>query len=840
MGSNLVVVAIPDENDHVWKVSSEKIPHLTLLFLGDVDQVSNLDDIVQFVEHAANTTLRRFYLTVDRRGELGEDKADVLFFKPRSYDAKSVHNFRNTLLKDNNIRTAHDLATQHEGPWNPHLTMGYPETPAKKDDRDFGFYEVGFNKVAVWTDEFDGPEFLLKDQWEEFEEMGGATPMTVGMSALQHISEEAWSNFTKADYTLEQWHAACLIHTHEGEVTSKSECKLPVKTPDGALNRNGVHAAAAALAGARGGLKGVSEEQKKKAANALKRYYSQLDEEAPESLTQSSVEDLGAEFVLEHYGVKGMRWGVRKSDVGSAARSVGRAAKSAGGKVGRAAAAAGRFAGDVQFELDVDEGRAREAIISKAAPAYRKTDLPAIKARHGDYGKLRNRAKKPFSKEARAYRKDARETYIKRLESTANSMTNVSGDRQYTIRERGLDLPSQGGDLPRSRTYWDVSSRRVRHAAEDPVTRLEVIFDDEGWITDLKPVPLDEMAQTVELGEAFLAHFGVRGMRWGVRKSQNLTEGQVKFHTRREARAGKRADKEWKKGLKSTANAVKVHNEAADEVNAKISGFNSDKRWANTNLAKDPVKRKEYDDAFFQEIANPAYTRAAVKVFGEKSPGGRYRFEVVNPAQGTVRVVDTKKVKHAEEDVAMFKITRNAQGFITKIEPMDTVLEQTIDLGSVLVSSLMEGDALEHYGVKGMRWGVRKASAVTTQQHIDTGILRRQTKVQAKGGESQPASDDAVKAEVQKRKLRKSGTAALSNQELRDLQTRLQLEAQVELLATRKGKKFVSKQLEETGKQEFQRGLGRGVRKAAPTLARTGVAKKVKKGAATAAVTALL
>ena len=45
--SNLVIVAIPDENDRVWKVSSEKIPHMTLLFLGDEDEVSDLDQIVQ-------------------------------------------------------------------------------------------------------------------------------------------------------------------------------------------------------------------------------------------------------------------------------------------------------------------------------------------------------------------------------------------------------------------------------------------------------------------------------------------------------------------------------------------------------------------------------------------------------------------------------------------------------------------------------------------------------------------------------------------------------------------------------------------------------------------------
>jgi ribosomal protein S18 acetylase RimI-like enzyme len=142
-------------------------------------------------------------------------------------------------------------------------------------------------------------------------ELGTNQPFASPEEALAHISEVAWSNWTKADYTLEQWHTACLIHTHDGAPTSKSECKLPVKTPDGILSRNGVHAAAAALAGARGGLKGVSAEQKTKAANALKRYYSELDEDPPESLAQA---DAFVDNILEHFGVKGMRWGVRNDD----------------------------------------------------------------------------------------------------------------------------------------------------------------------------------------------------------------------------------------------------------------------------------------------------------------------------------------------------------------------------------------------------------------------------------------------------------------------------------------------------------------------------------------------
>ena len=223
---------------------------------------------------------------------------------------------------------------------------------------------------------------------------------------------------------------------------------------------------------------------------------------------------------IQHYGVKGMHWGQRNDRVASGARAAGEAAKSAGGKLGRAAVATSRFAGDVHFEGRVDSGRAREAVINAAHKDFKKQDLPAVKARHGDYGKITNRAKKPFSPEARAYRKDAKETYIKRLETTANSMKNATGDRQYTIRERGIDQPAQGGALPRSKYYWEVSARNVQHAAADDFTRLEVLMDDEGYITGLRQVEIDDpLAQTMDLGTEFLSHYGKLGMRWGVRNS---------------------------------------------------------------------------------------------------------------------------------------------------------------------------------------------------------------------------------------------------------------------------------------------------------------------------------
>jgi len=170
--SNLVIVAIPDENDRVWQVSSEKVPHLTILFLGDEAQVANQDKIVEFTQHAADMMLNRFYLPVDRRGELGNDAelgpADVLFFR-KSYDYRAIRDFRAALLKDSNIKTAYDNAQQFEGPWVPHLTLGYQGRPAKEETDPHPFYDVGFTKIAVWTGDSEGPEFLLKDFWDELE-----------------------------------------------------------------------------------------------------------------------------------------------------------------------------------------------------------------------------------------------------------------------------------------------------------------------------------------------------------------------------------------------------------------------------------------------------------------------------------------------------------------------------------------------------------------------------------------------------------------------------------------------------------------------------------------------
>ena len=142
-------------------------------------------------------------------------------------------------------------------------------------------------------------------------------------TTLIHVSEKPWSEYTKADYTPEQWHRACLIHLHEGSSAPKGQCKLPVRTPGGALSRPGVHAAAAALAGARGGVD-APDAEKSKAKSSLIRLYNELGDDPPPSLKHSEGEGMtdlieqspidvdNVDDFLAHYGVPGMKWGVRK------------------------------------------------------------------------------------------------------------------------------------------------------------------------------------------------------------------------------------------------------------------------------------------------------------------------------------------------------------------------------------------------------------------------------------------------------------------------------------------------------------------------------------------------
>ncbi len=102
------------------------------------------------------------------------------------------------------------------------------------------------------------------------------------------ISTKPWGNISEADYAdPEDFCGACLIDLNEpGKPKSKGACKIPVYEPKAmgrALNRNALGAAAAALAGARGGVD-APPAAKKQAARKMMRLYGEAEMPPPASL----------------------------------------------------------------------------------------------------------------------------------------------------------------------------------------------------------------------------------------------------------------------------------------------------------------------------------------------------------------------------------------------------------------------------------------------------------------------------------------------------------------------------------------------------------------------------
>lgn len=155
-----IIVAIPRKDQPVWDISSEPIPHLTLMYLSDDIRV-DLDRIGKYIEHVVNTSLVRFGLYTNRRGELGSEKADVLFFDKR--DTKLLEEIRSYFLKDKSIFEPYIDAEQFDS-WTPHLTIGYPDNPAKKSTEIPTYHWIEFDKIALWTGDYEGPfEFELSE-----------------------------------------------------------------------------------------------------------------------------------------------------------------------------------------------------------------------------------------------------------------------------------------------------------------------------------------------------------------------------------------------------------------------------------------------------------------------------------------------------------------------------------------------------------------------------------------------------------------------------------------------------------------------------------------------------
>jgi 2'-5' RNA ligase len=191
MIKDLMIGAIPARESDVWQASSEKVPHLTILYLGDQPDDFDIGSVYDYVEHVANTVLEPFYLDVERRGTLGDKNADVIFFSKSS--TRAIENARAYLLSNELIRKAY-LSVDQFPKWTPHLTLGYPEKPAKVSNKQPLLHYVKFDRIALWTNDYSGPEFELtyRNYNNEGEEVSMSTSINEDFLAHYGIKGMKW------------------------------------------------------------------------------------------------------------------------------------------------------------------------------------------------------------------------------------------------------------------------------------------------------------------------------------------------------------------------------------------------------------------------------------------------------------------------------------------------------------------------------------------------------------------------------------------------------------------------------------------------------------------------
>ncbi|HPE27626.1 MAG TPA: hypothetical protein PLM10_02050 [Saccharofermentans sp.] len=323
-----------------------------------------------------------------------------------------------------------------------------------------------------------------------------------------------------------------------------------------------------------------------------------------------------------------------------------------------------------------------------------------------------------------------------------------------------------------------------------------------------------------------LTHFGVKGMRWGVRKASSNTSSKMSKKT--DPLRGDlmtKADVKWQKKSKNLRKGIAAYNQAADAMNnTHIPRLNNKPEYKGVNLFKNPKVMAKYN-AEYSKVFDSEFSKALNNVYGS-SPSGKYK--VVSDGTnnlGWKLAYNEDKVKHSDDTEFTIDIDlrRDNFGHILEFKIKDSALIQS-DINSYL----------EHFGVKGMRWGVRKStsgSSTTSKEPTPVSVITKagSSKIATKGGTNLPADSDAKIAAGARQKLKKSGVNSLSNKEMQVLVNRMNLERQLTSLTPPDTKTRLKSNATKIVSQAAKQGLQQAANQAASTLIKTAIENMKKK-----------
>jgi hypothetical protein len=174
--------------------------------------------------------------------------------------------------------------------------------------------------------------------------------------------------------------------------------------------------------------------------------------------------------------------------------------------------------------------------------------------------------------------------------------------------------------------------------------------------------------------------------------------------------------------------------------------------------------------------------RKLLSKMGVAMPDGSYYIRNAAELSDAIKAVGRATPNAGESDVTRRNEVRRHCIARAKTLNLSSMIPDTWNPDGSLKHYSVE-EFIAHFGVKGMRWGVQRSRSVSVGANKAVGSKRHQVSV------------DANRAVSLKKTVRTHGTAALSNQDLQHLVTRLNLEKQYSQLNPKQvstGRRIVS------------------------------------------------